>query len=297
MNQTNYLALKVENVNLPIISVKQGEINFNLDDFEKQIDDLTNVINQQQLNINNVDDFYNLRAKLNNFAKKINDEKIKINKEYNQVYKNFENQVKKCKTLIENASKHIDQELKDYEEQQKQILREEYIKLWESFGKSNFIAYERIEYLYGAKWFLKSASKKKVLIEMSEINDSINKSVEILKNTIEDEKEFNAVLRNYYNSLDLAQELGEYTKWKNTINQEKIVVECVEKEVLKTTQENTENATETKFHALNEELKVEEESKKVQAIISFTADEKVVDYVLKLLDENNIKYNYRKNNL
>lgn len=297
MNQTNYLALKVENVCLPEIVVKTGEINFDLTIFQNQIEELTNVINEQQLNINNVDDFYNLRAKLNNFAKKINDEKIKINKEYNQVYKVFENQVKECKALIENASKHIDQELKDYEEQQKQLLREDYIKMWESFGKSNFIAYERIEYLFGSKWFLKSASKKKVLIDMSEINDNINKAVEILKNTIEDEKEFNAVLRNYYNSLDLAQELGEYTKWKNTINQEKIVVECVEKEILETTQENTENATETKFHALNEKLKVEEESKKVQAIISFTADEKVVDYVLKLLDENNIKYNFRKNNL
>ena len=289
MNQTNYLAVKIENFNLPVVNVKQGEINFDLTEFENKIKDLTDVINEQQLNINNVDEFYNLRAKLNNFAKKINDDKIRIKKEYNQVYVNFENQAKKCKSLIENASEHLDCELKDFEEQQKQILREDYQKMWKDFGKESFIPYERIECLFGSKWFLKSTSKKKVLLEMININDNINKDVQILKNTIDDNKEFNLVLRNYYNSLDLSHELDEYTKWKNTISQQIIEKEVIVEKVV----EVEKPVKEQSFKTTNEELKFD--GKIINALFSINAEESVIDYVEKILKNNNVKYQIRRN--
>ena len=294
MNDIEILKYQIAKVELPLVKCQSGNIAFDLSEFKNQIYELQVKTKLQNLNINNVDEFYKLRAKLNNFAKQINDEKKKVKNEYTKPYTEFEKQVKECIKLIEDSSAFVDDQLKTYEEQQKQLLREDYIEMWKTFGKDSFVQYERIE---NPKWFLKSCSKKNVLVEMETINNKINADVLILKNAIIDEDEFKNVVKNYYDTLDLGLVLGEYTKWKNIVKQEKIVVEQTENETLKTTQENTENATETKFHALNEELKVEEESKKVQAIISFTADEKVVDYVLRLLDENNIKYNFRKNNL
>lgn len=294
MNQTNYLSVKIENFSLPVVSVKQGEINFDLEEFENKIEEITNVINEQQLNINNVEEFYNLRAKLNKFAKNINDEKIKIKKEYNQIYTLFENKVVKCRNLIEEASEHIDDELKKFEEQQKQILREEYQELWKKFGKDNFIPYERIENLFGSKWFLKSCSKKKVLLEMTEINDSINKAIEVLKLTIDDEKEFNLVLRNYYNSLDLTHELGEYTKWKNTISQQIIEKEVIVEKVVEV--EKPTKAVEIIENKFEEEnKKIESNGKVINALFSINAEESVIDFIENLLKENNIKYQVRRN--
>lgn len=294
MNDIEILKYQIAKVELPLVACNKGTIAFDLSEFKNQIYELQVKAKLQNLNINNVDEFYKLRAKLNNFSKQINDEKKKVKNEYTKPYTEFEKQVKECIKLIEDSSAFVDDQLKTYEEQQKQLLREDYIEMWKTFNKDNLVSYERIE---NPKWFLKSCSKKNVLVEMQTISEKIDADINILKNAINNVDELTEVISNYYNSLDLGKELGEYTKWKNIVKQEKIVVETIKEEPLKTTQENTENATETKFNVLNEELKIEEESKKVQAIISFTADEKVVDYVLKLLDENNIKYNYRKNNL
>lgn len=292
MNDVEILKYKIEKVELPLVNCVKGNIDFDLSDFKNKIYELQVNVKLQNLNINNVDEFYKLRAKLNNFAKQINDEKKKVKNEYTKPYTDFEKQVKECIGLIEESSKFVDDQLKCYEEQQKQLLREDYIEMWKSFGKDSFVNYERIE---NPKWFLKSCSKKNVLVEMESINNKINADVTILKSAVVDEEEFKGVVKNYYETLDIGLVLGEYTKWKNIVKQEKIVVEQVENETLKTTQENTENATETKFNVLNEELKVEEQTKQVQAIISFTADEKIVDYVLELLEKNNIKCNFRKN--
>lgn len=278
------------NIDLPLVNYQVGIIYFDLEDFKKSIQEINLITKQQELNINSVDEFYSLRAKLNNFGKKINDEKIKIKKEFNKPYTDFEKQIKECLILIDEASQHIDLQLKDFEKQQKQILKDEYIDLWESFGKDSKVPFERIE---KSSWYLKSTTKKQVLVEMTQLNDKINNELAIFYNNIDDEKERDAVIENYYISLDCAEELGKYTKWKNIIKQQQIKVENVKEEEQKTTQEESKNAVETKFQALNQEIT--HEGKQQQAIISFTAEISVIDYVEKLLKENNIKYNIRRN--
>lgn len=290
MNDLEILKLKVEKVELPLVNYQTGLIYFDLSDFKQSINEIVEVVKQQQLNINSVDEFYKLRAKLNNFNKKINDEKKKIKNEFNKPYLDFEKQIKECMSLIESTSDFTDEQLKTFEAQQKQILRDEYIELWESFGKDSKVPFERIE---NQKWYLKSTTKKQVLVEMTQLNEKINNELAILYNNIDDEREYNAVAENYFKSLDCATELGNYVKWKNTIKNKEIVVEKVVEQEVKTIQQNEENAAQTKFQALNEEIT--HEGKQQQAIISFTAEISVIDYVEKLLTENNIKYNIRRN--
>lgn len=292
MNDLEILKLKVEKVELPLVNYQTGLIYFDLSDFKQSINEIVEVVKQQQLNINSVDEFYKLRAKLNNFNKKINDEKKKIKNEFNKPYLDFEKQIKECMSLIESASDFTDEQLKTFEEQQKQILRDEFIELWESFGKDSKVPFERIE---NQKWYLKSTTKKQVLVEMTQLNEKINNELAILYNNIDDEKEYNAVAENYFKSLDCATELGNYVKWKNTIKNKEIVVEKVVEQEVKTIQESKENVVETKFQGLNQEIT--HEGKQQQAIISFTAEISVIDYVEKLLSENNIKYNIRRNEI
>lgn len=290
MNDLEILKLKVEKVEFPLINYQTGLIYFDLSDFKQSINEIVEVVNKQQLNINSVDEFYNLRAKLNNFNKSINNEKRRIQNEFTKPYLDFEKQIKECMSLIESASKYTDEQIKTFEAQQKQILKEEYIDLWNSFGKDSKVPYERIE---DEKWYLKSTSKKKVLVAMTQLNEKINNELAIIYNNIDDESERDVVVKNYFKSLDCATELGNYTRWKNTIKNKEIVVEKFVEQEVKTIQENKENTVETKFQALNEEIT--HQGKQQQAIISFTAEISVIDYVEKLLKENNIKYNIRRN--
>ena len=126
--------------------------------------------------------------------------------------------------------------------------------------------------------------------------EKINNEVQILKNAISNVDELTEVLSNYYFTLDLGKELGEYTKWKNTIKAREIVLERVMKEPIKTIQEKEENVQQ-KYETLNQEIKANDENKQVQVIISFTSDEEFIDYVLNWLSQNHVKYNFRKNNI
>lgn len=290
MNYTNFLTVKIENCVLPKIKVETGVIDFDLTEFKNQIKTLNGKVNELCLDVNSVDDFTKLRAKLNNFNKEINENKKLIKKQYLSVYDDFEKEIKEVMSLIDDASKNIDLQVKDFENQQKQILKEELIELWKTFGKDSKVPFERIE---RPNWYLKSFSKKKVLIEMQDINDKINNDLALLYDSISNEKEYENISESYFKSLDVGLELGNYNKWKNIIQQEKNVVEKVKEVVVKTTQEKEENAVETKFQALNEELT--HEGRRQQVIFAFTAEKSVIDYIENLLKENDIKYQLRRN--
>ena len=293
MNELEKLQYDIARFQLPLVSCDKGLIEFDLSYFKEQIEELEKLVKEQTLCIYNVDEFYKLRAKLNNFGKAINDEKKKVKNEYNKPYTEFEKQVKECLSMIESASVFVDEQLKHYEKCQEQLLREEYIELWDSLGLSDKVDFYRIE---NQKWYLKSCTKKNVLVEMSALVEKINNEVQILKNAISNVDELTEVLSNYYFTLDLGKELGEYTKWKNTIKAREIVLERVMKEPIKTIQEKEENVQQ-KYETLNQEIKANDENKQVQVIISFTSDEEFIDYVLNWLSQNHVKYNFRKNNI
>ncbi len=294
MNNIEILKYQIAKVELPLVNCNKGTILFDLTEFKNSINELQEKVKEQNLNINNVEEFYQLRAKLNNFGKQINDEKKKVKNEYNKPYAEFEKQVKECLTMIEIASAFVDEQLKHYEKCQEQNLREEYIELWKTFNKDKVVPYERIEQDH---WFLKKTSKKKVLVEMQQLSEKIDREINTIKLSIANENEQKLVIDNYYCSLDIGKELGEYTKWKNTIKAtEKIIVETIKEEPIKTIQEEQKNTVET-YQTLNKEIKTNDENKQVQVIISFTSDEEFIDYVLNWLSQNHVKYNYRKNNI
>lgn len=299
MNDIEILKRDIEKVELPLVSCNSGVIEFDLSNFKSQIQELVGVVKEQNLSVKNADEFYKLRAKLNKFSKQINDEKKKVKTEYTKPYTVFENQVKECINMIDSASGFIDEQLKTYEAQQQQILREEYIELWKAFGKDDVVSFERIE--NQKKWYLKSISKKDVYLELKSINDKIDNEINILKSSIQNVDELTEVIANYYCSLDLGKELGEYTKWKSTIRAKEIIKEvlvenkqeCPVKQVFeeeqKTIPPTKEKPLEANFEAKNQE-------KEVQAIISFTANEELVDYIINYLQLSGVKkLQFRKN--
>lgn len=299
MNDIEILKKDIEKVELPLVNCNSGVIEFDLSNFKNQIQELVEVVKEQNLSVKNADEFYKLRAKLNKFSKQINDEKKKVKNEYTKPYTAFENQVKECINMIDNASGFIDDQLKAYEGQQQQILREEYIELWKSFGKDDVVPFERIE--NQKKWYLKSTPKKDVYLELKSLNDKIETEINILTNSIQDKDELAEVKANYYCSLDLGKELGEYTKWKNTIRAKEIIKEVVvEKqpeiatEQISKKEQKTIPPIETK--RLEPKFEGENQEKEIQTIISFTATEELVDYIINYLQLSGVKkLQFRKN--
>lgn len=297
MNDIEILKNEIERVELPLVNYSSGVIKFDLADFKNGIKELEQRVKEQNLSVKNVDEFYKLRAKLNKFSKQINDEKKRVKSEYNKPYIEFENQVKECLNMIDNASGYVDEQLKTYEAQQQEILRSEYLELWKSFEKDDVVPFERIE--NQKKWYLKSTSKKDVYLELKSLNDRIDREIDILKSSIQNVDELTEVMTNYYCSLDLGKELGEYTKWKNTIKAKEVIIEKepeiapqpVLEEPLKIIPSKDKKAVETKFEAQNQE-------KQVQAIISFVGNENIVEMLLEDLENYGAtKINYRVNKL
>lgn len=297
MNDIEILKNEIERVELPLVNYSSGVIKFDLADFKNGIKELEQRVKEQNLSVKNVDEFYKLRAKLNKFSKQINDEKKRVKNEYNKPYIEFENQVKECLNMIDNASGYVDEQLKTYEAQQQEILKAEYLELWKSFEKDDVVPFERIE--NQKKWYLKSTSKKDVYLELKSLNDRIDREIDVLKSSIQNVDELTEVMVNYYCSLDLGKELGEYTKWKNTIKAKEVIVEKepeiapqpVLEEPLKIIPSKDKKAVETKFEVQNQE-------KQVQTIISFIGNENIVEMLLEDLENYGAtKINYRVNKL
>lgn len=299
MNDIEILKRDIEKVELPLVSCNSGVIEFDLSNFKSQIQELVGVVKEQNLSVKNADEFYKLRAKLNKFSKQINDEKKKVKTEYTKPYTDFESQVKECINMIDNASGFIDNQLKTYETQQQQILREEYIELWKGFEKDDVVPFERIE--NQKKWYLKSTPKKDVYLELKSINDKIDSEINILKSSIQNVDELTEVMANYYCSLDLGKELGEYTKWKNTIKTKEIIKEVVVEKQQECPVEQVFNGGQktippTEKKRLEPKFEAENQEREIQTIISFTANEELVDYIINYLQLSGVKkLQFRKN--
>lgn len=283
MNELEVFKEKVGLLVPPKADVKAGTITFDLSSYKSALEDISERIKSVGITYDTVDVFKELRAKLNNLTKDVNNEKKRVKTDYNKVYTEFEKQVKECMSISESTSQYVDSQINIVEEQLKQNKREEYEKMWEDFGHDKEIPFIRIE---DSRWYLKSYNNKKVMLEMSEINENINRDIELITNSIESEKERENVLKNYYGSLDVAKELGEYTKWKNIVEAEVKVVE-----VTKPIEE--EKPAQAEIKAENEEIKEEErlikpieempKTKMENVTMNFTAPTAAVDEIVALL--------------
>ena len=296
-NKETILMENIENLVQPQIDVTCGTIAFDLNDFKDKLEVLTAQIKTAVMTEDTVKQFTNMRAALNKAAKSLNDDKIKIKKKYCNPYLVFENQAKECIGLLKDASEYIDKQVKEYELEQLEILKEDYKQMWEELGKADFVPYEKIE---KPNWYLKATSKKQVSVEMNQINEEINKNLSLLRNSIPDDDEYKAMANKYYDTMDVVDVLAKYTEMKNIIKPKTVIVEKVV-EAEKT--EEPEPITEGNIPAepIVEDVKPaapaasEEDDEPCQVIINFISKKSIVENIEKYLKESNVEYFIRKN--
>lgn len=292
MNELEVFKTSVAILEPPKAEVKSGAITFDLANFKTKLDLLKEKITSVEITIDTIDEFKSLRAKLNSFSTKIDDEKKRVKKEYNVEYTKYENEVKECKKLVDDASNYAKEQIQSFERQFREDKKEELEQMWAHYGKDKEVPFIRIE---KQDWYLKKYSNKMVAVEMTKLNDDINEAIETITKCIDNGKERERVIKNYYLSLDAAKELGEYYRWKNIIETEPVIVE---RPVEATTPKEPENAVEPKYQAKNEEIKevvVEKPAGvKYNAVIMITAEENIIKNVEEFLNKNNIEYQIGK---
>lgn len=97
------------------------------------------------------------RAKLNKLADAINSRRIQVKKEYMQAYLDFEEKIKQLLTLLEKPIIAIDQQIKSYEQTEKQDKKEKIYTVFEQiFADVPYsVSYDVV---FDAKWMNRSYS-------------------------------------------------------------------------------------------------------------------------------------------
>lgn len=211
------------------------------------------------------------RANLNKLKTAIDDERKRIKKIYLEPYNHFESQVKEIVTLVEDTSNVIDLQVKQFEEEKKNLKKTQIIEFWnEKIGNlSNLID---INAIFNDQWLNATYSIKKVQEDIKYFIMKTNQDLEIISNL--GASQVNYLKDFYLRTFDITKTLQEK---KRIEEQEQRLQELSQKQV----QEDT------KQHDVVT-LSTEEEAKVYDFRITATRSQ--VELLKEFLIKNNIKY-------
>lgn len=187
-------------------------IEFNFDELKQEITERASTYVNLVYSDEQIQDAKKDRATLNKFVKALSDERIKIKKECLKPYEDFEAKIKELDGIVSKAIANIDNQVKGYEEKQKQ---EKKAKIKEYFAErylnSGTPAPEcfTLESIFDEKWLNASVSLKS-------IEDAIDAKAEQVKSdlaTLANLPEFGFEATEVYKStLDLTKAISEGQK-------------------------------------------------------------------------------------
>lgn len=149
------------------------------------------------------------RATLNKFRDAIDDERKRIKKYYLQPYDHFEQQVKEITALIDETSKSIDAQVKNFEDQKKQLKKCEIIDFWNQ-NIGNLASLINIENVFSEQWLNTTYSMKKVKEDITNFILKINQDLDVI--TSLNFKQETHLKDFYLRTFDLTATLQEKTR-------------------------------------------------------------------------------------
>lgn len=174
------------------------------------------------------------RADLNRLKKQVNDKKIEVKNEFIKPYTDFETKIKEIISMIDEPCLEIDKQIKAFEEKQKELKKQEILKIYEENIKDlkEMLSLQKI---WNEKWL--NATYKIRDIEL-EILGTINKVKTDLKVIVDMKSEFEIQLKDkYLLTLDLTsvmQEKSRLEKIKEITESKKQQEIKIEKQEIKT---------------------------------------------------------------
>lgn len=159
------------------------------------------------------------RADLNRLKKQVNDKKIVIKKEFLKPYTDFENKIKEIIQMIDKPCMAIDSQIKAFEEKQKNLKKEEIIKIYKNNVKElkETLSIQRI---WQDKWLNTTYKMKDIELEIVGIIDRVKTDLSVIENL---KSEFEVQLKDkYITTLDLTPVIQEKVRLENIKKNEEV---------------------------------------------------------------------------
>lgn len=188
------------------LQVKQqvGLLNWNFEELNSQLDIELKRFEGVTITSDQVQEAKKVRANLNGLAKAINDRKIQVKKEFCAPYDEFESQVKVLTGKIKKVSAGIDDQVKNFEEMEKQNKIQQIQDFFELTG----FRLVTLNQIFDEKWLNKSCSEKQWQEQLSSKIEAIKVDLAILDQMeVSDKKELKSI---YLQCLDIARAKKEY---------------------------------------------------------------------------------------
>ena len=265
----------MNNTELKINEMQELEpIKFNYEEIKQelalQLQKYKNIVFEES----DIQEAKKTRAYLNRLKKQVNDKKIEVKNEFIKPYTDFETKIKEIISMIDEPCLEIDKQIKAFEEKQKELKKQEILKIYEENIKDlkEILSLQKI---WNEKWL--NATYKIRDIEL-EILGTINKVKTDLK-VIEDMKsEFEIQLKDkYLLTLDLTSVMQE----KSRLEKIKEITESKKQQEIKI--EKQEIKTENAFDNIIRNTKT-----RMRLTLEITEIQK--QQLTRWLEQNNISY-------
>ncbi len=215
------------------------------------------------------------RANLNRLKKQVNDKKIEVKKEFSKPYIDFENKIKEIIEMIDKPCIAIDTQIKNYEQKQKELKRNEITKIYES-NIGNLKEILTLQRIWNDKWLNATYAIRDIELEILGLINKVKTDFKVIENM---KTEFEIQLKDkYISTLDLTSVMQEKTRLENIKKNEEERKE--QKEIQAKVQEaKQENAFDTIL-----------KNTKKKVIISIELTESQIQQLKQWFINNNISY-------
>ncbi len=167
---------------------EQKAITFNYEHLKNILSGKLEVYKNTIYTEDNISEVKADRAKLNKLSKALNDEKKRVKNELLKPYIDFETKVKELIGIVDEATITVDNQIKSFEEKDKQEKLEEIIKYFDekNVDYKGLIDFDKI---FQNEWLNKTYTLKKVQQDIDHIIARTNQDIEMFEETFKNEKD------------------------------------------------------------------------------------------------------------
>ena len=233
---------------------------------------------------NQITEAKSTRAKLNKVKAAIEDRRKELKKEYLKPYEIVEKQAKELVNMIDEASSNIANQIKEFEEKEKEAKKIEIANLWVKLGYNKIT----VDKIWNEKWLNKTFTLSKIKEEMQAQIDDIEGDLNAIKELCGEDKQKCLTLQSkYLRTLDFQLVLLEYNA--ETEAAKKIIAE---EKAVKAEQEPITVVSEEPQEEVEVQTEVQEAIYEIKFAVIGT--EKQIKALSQFMFDNNIKFEILK---
>lgn len=217
-----------------------GLLNWNFDELNAQLDEQLEKYRGLTFTDDQMPEAKKTRAALNKVATEINNRKISVKKEFCAPYEQFEAQAKVLIGKIKDVSGAIDQQVKSYEEGQKEAKRKRIEDWWAENGKRSI----PIEKVFDERWLNTTCSDSKWQSELQEVKTRITNQIYTITMMAEDGgvEKLDFLLAEYMKKLSMEDAVKAWKEHEEALKRAAEERERLEQERLREEQKRAELA-------------------------------------------------------